>query len=208
MKNLQTILKEKGYYAGDIDGVVGPLTLIGAKRFINDEIFKRNWQQPQTEFIWLRLAKDFDNKFSDVCVRFNRTVADMILPCSTRAGNFYVYNPITTGGITGTAVAIEQQVLNSHKFITSGNWKSLWLGAPYFYQNGAIEIYRDGNKDTKIDKSIKQKGLYGINFHRGGIGSLIDNWSAGCLVVPDNLWFEAIKIFSPNQLTNLTLIEI
>jgi hypothetical protein len=208
MKNLQTILKEKGYYAGNIDGVIGPLTLVGIKRFVNDEIFKRNWQQPKTEFVWLRLAKDFDNKFSDICVRFNNGVVDLVMPCSTRAGNFYVYNPITTGGITGTAVAIEQQVLNSHKFITSGNWKSLWLGAPYFYQTGAIEIYRDGNKDTKIDKEIKQKGLYGINFHRGGIGSLIDNWSAGCFVVPDNLWFEAIKIFSSNQLTNLTLIEI
>lgn len=208
MKNLQTILKEKGYYAGNIDGIIGPLTLVGTKRLVNDEIFKRNWQQPKTEFVWLRLAKDFDNKFSDICIRFNNGVVDLVMPCSTRAGNFYVYNPITTGGITGTAVAIEQQVLNSHKFITSGNWKSLWLGAPYFYQNSAIEIYRDGNKDTKIDKNIKQKGLYGINFHRGGIGSLIDNWSAGCFVVPDNLWFEAIKIFSSNQLTNLTLIEI
>lgn len=208
MKNLQTILKDKGYYSGNVDGIVGPLTLSGTKQFITDLISNRKWQQPQTEFVWLRLTQNFDNKFSDICVRFNRTVVDMILPCSTRAGNFYVYNPITTGGITGTAVATEQQVLNSHKFITSGTWSSLWLGAPYFFQAGAIEIYRDGNKNTTIDKNIKTKGLFGINFHRGGIGSIVDNWSAGCLVVPDARWFEAIKIFQPNQLTNLTLIEI
>lgn len=208
MKNLQTILKDKGYYSGNVDGIVGPLTLNATKQFITDLISIRKWQQPQTEFVWLRLTQDFDNKFSDVCVRFNRTVADMILPCSTKAGNFYVYNPITSGGITGTAVATEQQVLNSHKFITSGTWSSLWLGAPYFYQSGVIEIYRDGNKNITIDKNIKTKGLFGINFHRGGVGSIVDNWSAGCLVVPDSRWFEAIKIFKANQLTNFTLIEI
>lgn len=208
MKNLQTILKDKGYYSGNVDGIVGPLTLNATKQFITDLISNRKWQQPQTEFVWLRLTQDFDNKFSDVCVRFNRTIADMILPCSTKAGNFYVYNPITSGGITGTAVATEQQVLNSHKFITSGTWSSLWLGAPYFYQSGVIEIYRDGNKNTTIDKNIKTKGLFGINFHRGGIGSIVDNWSAGCMVVPDSRWFEAIKIFKANQLTNFTLIEI
>jgi hypothetical protein len=208
MKNLQTILKDKGYYSGSVDGIVGPLTLNATKQFITDLISTRKWQQPQTEFVWLRLTQTFDNKFSDVCVRFNRTIADMILPCSTKAGNFYVYNPITSGGITGTAVATEQQVLNSHKFITSGTWSSLWLGAPYFYQSGVIEIYRDGNKNTTIDKNIKTKGLFGINFHRGGIGSIVDNWSAGCLIVPDSRWFEAIKIFKANQLTNFTLIEI
>jgi hypothetical protein len=208
MKNLQTILKDKGYYSGNVDGIVGPLTLSATKQYITDVISIRKWQQPQTEFVWLRLTQNFDNKFSDVCVRFNRTIADMILPCSTKAGNFYVYNPITSGGITGTAVATEQQVLNSHKFITSGTWSSLWLGAPYFYQLGVIEIYRDGNKNTTIDKNIKTKGLFGINFHRGGIGSIVDNWSAGCMVVPDSRWFEAIKIFKANQLTNFTLIEI
>ena len=208
MKNLQTILKDKGYYSGNVDGIVGPLTLNATKQFITDLISIRKWQQPQTEFVWLRLTQDFDNKFSDVCVRFNRTIADMILPCSTKAGNFYVYNPITSGGITGTAVATEQQVLNSHKFITSSTWSSLWLGAPYFYQSGVIEIYRDGNKNTTIDKNIKTKGLFGINFHRGGVGSIVDNWSAGCLIVPDSRWFEAIKIFKANQLTNFTLIEI
>lgn len=208
MRAFQQILKDRGYYSGNIDGIVGSLTLTGAKRFINDEIFKRNWQQPQTELVWLRLNQNFDNRFSDICVRFNNGIVDMIMPCSTKAGNFYVYNPITTGGITGTAVATEQQVINSHKFITSANWKSLWLNAPYFFQSGEIEIYRDGNKNATIDRTVKQTGHFGINFHRAGIGSAVDNWSAGCLVVRDSIWFEAIKIFKANQLTNFTLIEI
>ena len=208
IKVLQELLKTRGYYSGNIDGIIGALTLTGTKRFINDEIFKRNWQQPKTEFVWLRLNQTFDNKFTDICVRFNNGIVDLIMPCSTKAGNFYVYNPLTVGGVTGTAVATEQQVLNSHKFITSGTWSSLWLGAPYFYQSGEVEIYRDGNKNATIDKTNKQKGYFGINFHRAGIGSTIDNWSAGCMVVPDARWFEAIKIFKANQLTNFTLIEI
>lgn len=208
MTNLQTILKTRGYYSGNIDGIIGPQTLSGTKEFINDLIAGKNWKQPQTEFVWLRLNQNFDNRFSDICVRFNNGIVDLIMPCSTRAGNFYVYNPLTVGGVTGTAVATEQQVLNSHKFITSGTWSTLWLGAPYFFQSGAIEIYRDGNKDNVISRVTKQTGHFGINFHRAGIGAMVDNWSAGCMVVPDARWFEAIKIFKANQLTNFTLIEI
>jgi hypothetical protein len=132
----------------------------------------------------------------------------MIMSCSTTPGDYYIFNPLTVGGITGAAVACEQQVLASHRFMTSPNWKSLWLGAPYFYQEGSIEIYRDGNKDRKLDKTIKTRGWYGINFHRAGAGSFVDNWSAGCMVVPDSRWFEAIKIFQANQLINFTLIEL
>lgn len=208
MKNFQTILKEKGYYQGAIDGIIGKISLTATQNFVSDEIAKRNWVKPTTEFVWIRTDQALDNKFSDVCVRFNNGVVDMVIPCSTVPGDFYIFNPLTVGGITGAAIACEQQQINSHKFVSSANWKSLWLGAPYFYQQGAVEIYRDGNKDRKINKEIKTKGWYGINFHRAGFGSLVDNWSAGCQVVADNSWFEAIKIFKNGQLINYTLIEL
>lgn len=208
MKHFQQILKDKGYYQGNIDGIIGPLSLNAAKKWVDDEMTKRGWVKPVNDLIWVRTNQEFNNRFTDVCIRFNNRIADMIVPCSTKAGNFYVYNPLTVGGITGTAVSCEQQVIGSHKFITSPNWKSLWLGAPYFFQAGAIEIWRDGNKNAQVDKTVKTKGHYGINFHKGGLGSLIDNWSAGCHIIPDNIWFEAIKIFQPNQLINFTLIEL
>ncbi len=208
MKNFQTILKEKGFYSGNIDGIVGKLTLAGAKQWIDTEMNIRGWVKPVNDLVWIRTNQQFDNKYSDFVIRFNNRVADMVMPCSTKAGNFSVYNPLTVGGITGTAVAAEQQVIASHKFITSPNWKSLWLGMPYFFQSGAIEIFRDGNKDKNVNKDIKTKGWYGINFHRGGLGSIIDQWSAGCLIVPDKQWQEAIKIFQQNQFINFTLIEL
>ena len=208
MKAFQQILKDKGYYSGAIDGIIGPLSLTGAKQFIDAQMTKRGWVKPVNDFVWIRTDQSFDNKFSDYVVRFSNSIADMIMSCSTTPGDFYIFNPLTVGGITGAAVACEQQILASHTFKTSGNWKSLWLGAPYFMQTGSIEIYRDGNKDRKLDKTTKTRGWYGINFHRAGAGSFVDNWSAGCMVVPDARWFEAIKIFQVNQLINFTLIEL
>ena len=208
MKAFQQILKDRGYYSGAIDGIIGSLSLAGAKQFIDSEMDKRGWVKPVNDFVWIRTDQSFDNKFSDYVVRFSNRNADMIMPCSTRPGNYWIFNPVTVGGITGTAIACEQQVIASHRFMTSPNWKSLWLGAPYFYQEGSIEIFRDGNKDRKLDKGIRTRGWYGINFHRAGAGSFVDNWSAGCMVVPDARWFEAIKIFQPNQLINFTLIEL
>jgi hypothetical protein len=197
MKNFQQILKDRGYYTGAIDGIVGPLTLAATKQWIDAEMSKRGWVKPVNDLVWIRTDKTYDNKFSDYVVRFNNRIADMVMTCSTTPGDYIVFNPLTVGGITGSAVACEQQVIGSHKFV-----------APYFFQAGAIEIWRDANKDRKLDKNVKTKGWYGINFHRGGIGHAVDTWSAGCLVVPDKIWFEAIKIFQNNQLINFTLIEL
>jgi len=207
MKNFQTILKNKGYYKGEIDGIIGPMSLAATQQYVLDEIAKRKWVKPGTELVWLRTDQTYDNKFSDVVVRFNKGIVDMVAPCSTTPGDFWIFNPLTVGGITGAAVACEQQIIGSHKFVTSGNWSSLWLGAPYFQQVGGISIFRDGNRNRILDKLIKTFGWYGINFHRAGLGSLVDRWSAGCQVVPDKIWYEIVKIFTNGQLTNYTLIE-
>lgn len=208
MRNFQQILKDRGYYTGAIDGIVGPLTLGGAKAWIDAEMNIRGWVKPVNDLVWIRTDQTFDNKFSDFVVRFNNRVADMVMPCSTTPGDFIIFNPLTVGGITGSAVACEQQVIGSHRFVTSGSWSSLWLGAPYFFQQGAIDIWRDNTRDRKLDKTVKTRGWYGINFHRGGAGSIVDQWSAGCMVVPDARWYEGIKIFQANQLINFTLIEL
>lgn len=208
MQNFQKILKDRGYYSGAIDGIVGPLTLGGAKQWIDSEMNIRGWVKPVTDLVWIRTDQSFDNKFSDYVVRFNNRIADMVMACSTTPGDNIIFNPLTVGGITGSAVACEQQVIGSHRFVTAPDWRHLWLNAPYFFQAGAIDIWRDNTRDRKLDKTVKTRGWYGINFHRGGIGHAVDTWSAGCLIVPDKIWFQAIKIFRPNQLINFTLIEL
>jgi len=208
MKNIQTILKQKGYYAEEIDGIIGPKSLEAVSKYVADEIKKRNWIPVKTGLVYIRLDQSLTNTFDDVVVRFNNGVVDRVAPCSTTAGDYWLFNPITYGGVTGTAIAAEQQVIGSHKFVTSGSWKSLWLGAPYFQQVKPIKIYRDGNKNRILDKIITQIGLFGINLHRAGLGSLIDRWSAGCMVVPDKFWFDFISIFVNGQEISFNLFEV
>ena len=206
MKNLQTYLNSKGATL-KTDGVIGPQTLTVLDSYIKTEIRKRKYVMPVDGLVWLRTDMVFSNKFDDfvVCYKAGRIV--YVAPASTTAGDFYVYNPLTVGGVTGTAVAVAQQVTKSHRFVTGANWKNLWLGAPYFQQVLPITIQRDGNKNNLVDGVTKQFGLYGINLHRAGIGNFVNKWSAGCQTVPDAHWFEIIKRFNLGQVIDFTLLD-
>jgi hypothetical protein len=50
-----------------------------------------------------------------------------------------------------------------------------------------------------------EKGLYGINFHRAGVGNFVNKWSAGCQTVTDAHWFEIVKRFNPGDVIAFTL---
>lgn len=206
MKNLQTYLNSKGATLKP-DGVIGSQTLTALDKYIKDEIKARKYKMPVDGLVWLRTDMVFSNKFDDfvVCYKAGRIV--YVAPASTTAGDFYVYNPLTVGGFTGTAVAVAQQVTKSHRFVTGANWKNLWLGAPYFQQVLPITIQRDGNKNNLVDGVTKQFGLYGINLHRAGIGNFVNKWSAGCQTVPDAHWFEIIKRFNLGQVIDFTLLD-
>lgn len=48
-----------------------------------------------------------------------------------------------------------------------------------------VDVYRDSNKDTKVDMEEKtiDNGIFGINIHKAGADSkIVENWSAGCQV--------------------------
>ena len=206
MKNLQIYLNSKGCKL-EPDGIIGNQTLGVLDAYIRIQIKARKYVMPFDGLVWIRTEMVFSNKFDDfvVCYRVGRIVH--VAPASTTAGDFYVYNPLTVGGITGTAVAVAQQVTNSHRFVTGSNWKNLWLGAPYFQQILPITIQRDGNKNNLVDGTTRQFGLYGINFHRAGIGNFVNKWSAGCQTVPEKDWFEIVKRFNPGQVIDFTLLD-
>jgi hypothetical protein len=196
MKQVQSYLNKFGCNLV-VDGIIGPQTKEAVKKYITNQ---------KKGITWVRCDNMLTNTFEDFGVLWVGGDIALIFPCSTTAGKHYIQNPITHGGITGTAIAARQTVKYSHIFKTSANWKSLWLGAPYFQQVGAIKIYRDGNKDNKIDEINIQVGLFGINLHRAGLGSFIDNWSAGCQVVPDKYWFEVVKHFTNGEKIDFVLI--
>lgn len=207
MKKLQEILNANGGKL-TVDGVIGPKSLTALHQYVKTNLERRKWVMPKDGFVWIRTDKTLSNTFDDFVAVYKNGLPVMALPCTTTAGDYYIYNPFTVGGITGTAVAAEQQVIGSHKFVTGANWKNLWSKAPYFMQVLPITIYRDGTKDRNYDKVNKQFGLFGINFHKGGLGFFIDNWSAGCHVVKDQLWFEVVKLFSNGQTVDYTMFEV
>lgn len=195
MKQIQQYLNRFGCNLL-VDGIIGDKTKSEIKKYV----FK------QTKGItWVRCDKKLTNTFDDFGVLWvNGEVAE-VFPCSTTAGKHYIQNPITYGGITGTAIAAAQYVRGSHQFKTSANWKSLWLGMPYFQQIKPIQIFRDGNKDGNLDEKVIQRGLFGINFHQAGLGNFIDNWSAGCQVVPKVYWLKVITHFKDGEIIDFSL---
>lgn len=207
MKKLQEILNANGAKL-EVDGVIGSRSLTALHQYVKTNLEKRKWVMPKDGFVWIRTDKTLTNTFDDFVAVYKNGLPIMALPCSTTAGDFYVFNPLTVGGITGTAIAAEQQVLGSHRFVTSRNWKSLWLNAPYFQQILPITIFRDGNKDRVLDKKTTQFGLFGINFHRAGLAASINKWSAGCHVAQDNNWFEVVKLFTNGQVIDYTMFEV
>jgi len=196
MKQIQQYLNRFGCNLV-VDGIIGNKTKAELKKYVFN----------QTKGItWVRCDKKLTNTFDDFGVLWVNGEIVEVFPCSTTAGKHYIQNPITYGGVTGTAIAAAQYVLGSHQFKTSSNWKSLWLGMPYFQQIKPIQIFRDGNKDANLDEKVIQKGLFGINFHQAGLGNFIDNWSAGCQVVPKAYWLKVITHFKNGEIIDFSLI--
>ena len=205
MKSVQTFLNQRGYKLV-VDGIIGQKTLDAANEWVQFYFSNKRWIWTPKSLVFVRMDENLTNTYDDFVMLIKNEKVEYIAPCSTTAGRFYVLNPITHGGVTGTAIAVPGQYLWTHKFVTSSNWKSLWLGMPYFQQVKAIDIYRDGNKDGIINKQIVKNGLFGINLHRGGAGSLIDRWSAGCQVIPDKHWTKIIKNFTNGETIHFNLI--
>lgn len=209
MVRIQQYLNSVGYNL-KLDGSIGPKTISAAKEHamtLTDRQGFDPWSNKGWVMLYIRTDQVFSNKFDDIgMVVFNGEVKS-VFTCSTTAGDFYVFNPLTVGGVTGVAVAAPQYVRDSHVFVTSRDWNTLWLKAPYFKQVRPIKIFRDGNKDRRIDKSVTQTGLFGINLHRAGAASVVNRWSAGCNVAPDAEWFGVIKQFYNGLTASYCLVE-
>ncbi len=73
--------------------------------------------------------------------------------------------------------------------MASGHYPGMWRigehrGRPALVQRGACSVYRDNNRDTRIDIGAEtETGLYGINCHDGGYAQKVGHWSKGCQVV-------------------------
>lgn len=195
------------------DGITG----IKTKQAINNSIVKikelfkdkgYSYNEEGINIMAFRLGDTITDYTTDLFVVTNKSTL-IIVPCSTKAGKYWIQNPITYGGITGTAILLEGQYKQCWQFVTATNWQTLWLQTPYFNQIKPVKIYRDANRDFKVDRDVPiQEGLFGINIHTAGLNYLVWNWSAGCIVIPRMYWLDLLIYFKPFEIYDFTLFKM
>lgn len=211
MERFQKHLLSKGYelpkYGADGDVRVGGETFAAATKYLRDLIAEKGYTFYPNNPYWIRMSDDFTDKFTDYLLNFKDGKLTCILPATTKPGKYYVSNPVTVGGITGTGCVVAGQYVDSHEWVPGGKWG----GGGFFRQIGTINVHRDGNKDNKLDKNIIQKApsWYGFFMHAMGAGNVIWNWSAGCLGTAKALWQKYIAPnYTKGQKVSMTIFEV
>lgn len=98
---------------------------------------------------------------------------------TTDPGKYYLNNPLSS---SGTAILVEGYYVDAFMFGKhKGSYDALIQASP-------LPVYRDRNKNNilDMDKNTIQKGMFGINLHRGNLYTIVDSIgknSAGCQVV-------------------------
>lgn len=148
--------------------------------------------------IAVRSSKIVPNRFNDkiyIIYKKNDAWCEHCYPVTTVAGSYWLQNP---SRIQGTAIIVHDKQYKSvwsiglHK----GQYKAL-------VQTGEITIWRDGNKDDKIDYGGEEyTGYFGINCHRANRNhqsNSVDKWSAGCVVFANPSHFSAFMSLCDEQ---------
>lgn len=102
---------------------------------------------------------------------------------TTVPGRYWLENLLNP---KGTAIMAPGQYVDCYS-------RGLHKGRSALVQTGPVKVFRDSNRDDRIDCSSKtiEKGLFGLNIHRAGLASkLVGKWSAGCQVFANEVEFE------------------
>lgn len=153
-------------------------------KFFNDGAYNIN-------LVGERTINGLVNTFDDTMhVIYRETEGgDLIIktyPITTDPGSSFLSKEM--GNSAGTAIVVPGQY--------SGLWKvGLHRGKKALQQIGMLNVYRDNDKDGKLDttnmKIYSGKG-FAINCHPAGKdSSIIQNWSAGCQVFKKQADFKA-----------------
>lgn len=206
MERVQQLLATAGHSI-TIDGIVGPQTRKIATAYLKDQFRFNSFLFTDDNIVAKRMSDDYTDKFSDFAFVINKGKVVSIIPWTTKPGKYWVHNPVTVGGITGTGCMVEGQWMESHRYEKTA--KRRWGKAGYFLQLNPIKIYRDGNKDNILDKNVitKAPSWYGFFLHAMGRGFSIWNWSAGCNGCSKALWQQNIDpYFEDGDIINYTIL--
>ena len=121
------------------------------------------------------------NKFDDNLLCLYRDKGKWVVDdytITTDAGTHWLKNPMND---KGCAILKANQYRGCYQLgLHRGDYNAL-------VQRGAVEVYRDNNKDNfhDLDESTLDKGYFGINIHRSNPKTesiQVNKWSAGCQV--------------------------
>lgn len=121
----------------------------------------------------------FDDLFHAVMMT-NAGWLHRIYACTTDPGAYWLRNP---GRVDGTAIIAPGQYRGAYR---EGLHKGRY---PALVQCGPVDVFRDRSQDGTPDATgPRYTGLYGVNIHRANAdrtSTVVDKWSAGCIVLPD-----------------------
>lgn len=136
--------------------------------------------------IFNRTSDVFTDHFTDIlyiAYMVNGEKKVLSIPATTKAGSYYVKNPITYQGVTGVAVIVPGQYRGVYQLVDD---YVTWLKYPFFRQVKGMNYYRDFDKDNEVEAvQYQENKIFGTHIHRmsnnGVTGHTIYNWSAGCM---------------------------
>lgn len=132
--------------------------------------------------VGIRNAVRDSNEFDDVLFTWWEEVGAEVshdYTITTHPGYYYLQNPIAGNGGTGILVP--------------GQYKDCWMLGMHRQKQyaliqlaGQVKLYRDNNKDTRLDYDPKtiRSGFFGIDLHHAGQNdaNVVGPYSAGCQV--------------------------
>jgi hypothetical protein len=148
---------------------------------------KYTWFTDKPMIVGIRTTTSLPDVFNDYIVLCQESKDKYFKGwmATTEPGVYWLNKPMN---VKGTGILVPNQYYNCWGFGKHGsglnNHKALVQIRP-------ITLYRDSNKDSKVDLDPKKldTGLFGVNIHSTGksnwIAPRIDKWSAGCQVFPN-----------------------
>ena len=194
--------------------LINKCNIVDIKKMFADKRYKYyNKGYYNLNIIGVRSNKSYtnnNNEFNDfimiIYVNENNKEIRRIFKATVDPGNISLIKPINS---KGCAILKLQQVKSMWKLGYHKGYEELEQVNPCY-------VYRDNNKDNKLDfnEDNIDFGIFKINLHHAGIDSIqIDNWSAGCCVLKRKNDFidimKLIKLAIPKHgmLFTFTLID-
>lgn len=156
----------------------------------------------QINIVFVREKFDFDNLFNDRLYLWNSCIPFTEFIVTTKAGKTWWEGFTNPKGVAGL---VENQYIDAYAIgMHRNSYEAL-------VQVGPVLVYRDANKDKKLDTARTERGLFGINYHtmsasRVIVARRVDNGSAGCMVNPDTkAYFESMALIKAARQSRYTL---